>query len=1857
MKHFYLFLLLLFISSIGFSQTIALQDFEASAQTPVLNFSDSGGTYSTDDGPYPVGDNNFVSGSRGWEANNTTSTITFSSVDISAFSNTRLDFRLASFAGSSGNGNDDSDFVLVEVSLDGGASFSDELEINGNNNAKWSFDTGTGVATTPYDGDNNQTNFTPSAGGYLTSEGYSYISITSIPTTTQLVIRITLQNNSGNEYWIIDDVVISGVASSGPVNPTTFTATPLSSSQIDLAYDDNAAGDDIIIIFDTDNTFTTPTGSPTAVGTSFAGGTILYDSNGTGTYNHTGLTEGATYYYKAYSYDGAEYSSGLSADATTIINCPSITDLTIDSYTDTEAIISWTNGGTENAWEIVVQLNGSAVPADTPGYGTATSSNPHTVSSLSDNTLYEVYVRANCTTESNGFSTWEGPVTFTTEITPPQGSTCEDPINLGTLPYVALGETTNGFGDNYSGSPGDSGCGSTSSYLNGDDIVYAYTADEDGTINVNLTNITDNYTGVFIYDSCNDIGFSCQAGNVNSSSTADLNIPLFPVNNGQTYYIVVSTWADPQTTTYDLSITKGTSNLANIIESGFDEPNNIDYTLYDDVTSGLDDTNAIKIGEFTIQDAGETSSDSDALSTTLTDISFDIVGFANIAAIALVDDSTAMINNLAETSTVNATTSFSGLNIQAADDGTTTFSVYVTFDNTSVTDNDQIQLTVSAATANPSGSVFTLADAGSAETTLNGDDNKIEVTATTLIIDTNVSNVEVNAIMSPSLTVLAVDDEANVDFDSGNVTLTPSVANIFGISASYVEATVSGTATFNNLSFDTVGSGYTLTASSGSLTTDTSISFDVTPAGPGGGTTDLFFSEYIEGSSNNKCLEIYNGTGADVDLSLYDIYIYINGNPIHSPSSDIILSGTLIDGEVYVICDDGADTEFLAEADMTPTSNFYNGDDAVALVKNGVMVDLIGNIGCDPGSSWNEGGNNTANSTLVRNSDICSGITIDPENSPCDFPTLASEWTSFASDTVSNLGSHTATCGIIPTCNTFAGNGLTGSGGPVGNGSLEACAISGTEITFTFTKAEMISLNDVLVFYIDSETGGIMDTSGLNDTADGQRIAISGYNGTTRSTVTFPPGFMPEYAIALDNGAANLFQLDASSHIFIQDASLAISDDDYTFSIDFTNINTTPNSESFNILATYLSDTAVRSNESIGRTTATAVNPGASNPLEFETYYQVNSGFQGGKAPSLADGLWSESASWFNGNAPLAGDEITINNVITQDTDYIAGLIDITGANSLTVDSGTALAITGGVTGTGSINIDGKLVLTEGGYTNLTPTYGNGSTLEYRNISGIYNRFNEWNNGTSLGVGVPDNIIIENATLDITNSEQASFVDFTVGSNLDLLTNGSLTVDATESLTIGGDLNISAGNLDLNSISNDYSSLIIDGTATGDVIYKRHINTFANNPITGNNDLVSAPVTNANQTFSEFRNINTNIPSGTIGGVPSYLFGSLDNDTNVYINYTTANDNNILSPGTGYRTATNTATTTLTFVGDVQTSDVSVAINIGAASEWNLVGNPYPSYISSVEFLNENAALLDEDAVGIYGYDGDAGSGWRILNFNTTNSTDYNMAPGQGFLVAAESAGTVNFTTAMQTIIGDDDFIPLRTENNKHLRLQIEGGDANYETDFYFNDNSTLGLDPGYDASIYDASLPSFYLYSHLVENNTGRSMAIQSLGSTDLSAVSIPLGVHANQGEQITFSIVESTLPATVEVYLEDTIANTSTLLNSTDYILTPDVNLTGTGRFFLRYTEDALSTTEQNFNNLNIYNSTVTKEVVVAGQLLENTTCNIYDIQGRIVSTTELNDTTLENRIDVSTVSTGIYIVKLKNNNLEKTQKLVIK
>ena len=128
----------------------------------------------------------------------------------------------------------------------------------------------------------------------------------------------------------------------------------------------------------------------------------------------------------------------------------------------------------------------------------------------------------------------------------------------------------------------------------------------------------------------------------------------------------------------------------------------------------------------------------------------------------------------------------------------------------------------------------------------------------------------------------------------------------------------------------------------------------------------LFISEYVEGSSQNKALEVYNPTSQTVDLNTYVIHRYSNGSP--NPEGDgLTLNGSLEPYQTFIVTngetvDDGfgfIDPALYDLADQVcppeyPNPLSMNGNDAVTLSKNGVIVDIIGRLGENPGDAWTD---------------------------------------------------------------------------------------------------------------------------------------------------------------------------------------------------------------------------------------------------------------------------------------------------------------------------------------------------------------------------------------------------------------------------------------------------------------------------------------------------------------------------------------------------------------------------------------------------------------------------------------------------------------------------------------------------------------------------------------------------------------------------------------------------------------------------------------------------------------------------------------------------------------------------------------
>ena len=165
-------------------------------------------------------------------------------------------------------------------------------------------------------------------------------------------------------------------------------------------------------------------------------------------------------------------------------------------------------------------------------------------------------------------------------------------------------------------------------------------------------------------------------------------------------------------------------------------------------------------------------------------------------------------------------------------------------------------------------------------------------------------------------------------------------------------------------------------------------SSDTANGGSDNQTVNLFFSEYAEGSSNNKYVEIYNPSSTTVNLNNYQIKGTNNGTAWgDNGERELALGGTLAANSVYIICTDAADPTIIAKANLAlpyESPVHYNGNDAIAIFgidgsgNFTVIMDVIGVQSSDPGpAGWNVAGvtGATKDHTLVRKSSISKGNT------------------------------------------------------------------------------------------------------------------------------------------------------------------------------------------------------------------------------------------------------------------------------------------------------------------------------------------------------------------------------------------------------------------------------------------------------------------------------------------------------------------------------------------------------------------------------------------------------------------------------------------------------------------------------------------------------------------------------------------------------------------------------------------------------------------------------------------------------------------------------------------------------------------
>lgn len=516
------------------------------------------------------------------------------------------------------------------------------------------------------------------------------------------------------------------------------------------------------------------------------------------------------------------------------------------------------------------------------------------------------------------------------------------------------------------------------------------------------------------------------------------------------------------------------------------------------------------------------------------------------------------------------------------------------------------------------------------------------------------------------------------------------------------------------------------------------------------------------------------------------------------------------------------------------------------------------------------------------------------------------------------------------------------------------------------------------------------------------------------------------------------------------------------------------------------------------------------------------------------------------------------------------------------------------------------------------------STTWTGNTNSTWNLASNWDAGVpsySSSVFIPD---VPNSPM--INSETEAKVG-----NLTISAGEILTINSSNALTINGQLTVTG-----TFIMNSGSSLLTKGVVLGNITYHRNLET-------SNWYLVSSPVNGQDiDDFVADEDLQLNLPS--------IAFGNYNTNNDSWSYYQNGTDNtNTFNSGQGYSVNLDGSSGDISFTGTINTFDTSIALST-SGNGFNLIGNPYPSYLNSTSLLTTNTSALLTETIWIWNQ--------AFSTYETIVTADnFQLAPGQGFFIQSNgNSGNVQIKESFQNHQSTDTFYK-STTTRPEIYLMLTDGTNEVRSKIYYIDETTTGFDNGFDGPIFGGIENSFSIYSHAVGNGQGKNLSIQSLPINNYENMIVPVGIHADSGTEITISASSINIPVGINIYLEDKNDNSFTLLNDVlSFTTILSNNLNGIGRFYIHTTSATLNTNSSDFDieTVSIYNYNK-NYIRIVGIHNEKAKLRIYNMLGKLVMDTSfqgngMNDLLLPN------LSTGIYGIQLYTAKGKINKKIII-
>jgi hypothetical protein len=471
------------------------------------------------------------------------------------------------------------------------------------------------------------------------------------------------------------------------------------------------------------------------------------------------------------------------------------------------------------------------------------------------------------------------------------------------------------------------------------------------------------------------------------------------------------------------------------------------------------------------------------------------------------------------------------------------------------------------------------------------------------------------------------------------------------------------------------------------------------------------------------------------------------------------------------------------------------------------------------------------------------------------------------------------------------------------------------------------------------------------------------------------------------------------------------------------------------------------------------------------------------------------------------------------------------------------------------------------------------------------------------------------------------------------ITVNNLTLDASSALTVAGNIN-NSGDVLLKA----GSSLIAKNSMDFDFTYNRTI-------ATSNWYVISSPT--LNQNIDEFV-ASSDLASGIANNL---AFGTYDTATNTWEYYQSGASANsdVFNSATGYIMKLSGGSGDIDFSGTMPTNDSFAITLLTTGNGFNLIGNPYPSFMNSATVLTNSTAAIETQTIWVWDQSANGGAGGYEVKVTID---DFKVAPGQGFFVQADSdGGDVLISEAEQSHEATDTFAK-NANTRPEVHLSMTDGSLVSDTKMYYIDGTTTDFDNGYDGPLFTAADNSFAVYTQLVTGNKGIDYDLQSLPSSGYESMIIPVGVNAVSGTEITFSARSINIPDGLSVILENRITGTYTELNQEidTYTVTLNEDNSGIGQFYIHTnTMSTLSTGGFIFENVSMYKTTA-RNIRITGLPEGKGSLKMYSILGQEVFRTSFEGARVNDIQLPSSLKSGIFIVKLETETGSFTKKVIL-